>query len=185
MVMNIFIAVLRGINVSGKKIIKMDILTKLLEELNLENVTTYVQSGNAVFSSNLTNVKEIADLIHDKILESLNFEVPVLILSIKKLKNIIENNPFLMDLNIDKEFLHYTFLANKPSEINTDKIEKVKNEDEQYFIVEDVVYLYCPSGYGKTKLTNIFFENLLNVSATTRNQNTTTALLQLALMREN
>ena len=92
MVMNIFIAVLRGINVSGKKIIKMDILTKLLEELNLENVTTYVQSGNAVFSSNLTNVKEIADLIHDKILESLNFEVPVLILSIKKLKNIIENN---------------------------------------------------------------------------------------------
>ncbi len=47
--MNTFIAILRGINVSGKKIIKMDVLTKLLEELRLENVTTYVQSGNAVF----------------------------------------------------------------------------------------------------------------------------------------
>ena len=183
--MNTFIAILRGINVSGKKIIKMDVLTKLLEEIKLENVTTYVQSGNAVFSTNLTNIKEIGDLIHDKIVESLSFEVPVLILTIEKLKNIIENNPFLKDLSIDKEFLHYTFLANKPEEINTEKVESSKTEDEQYFVADDVVYLYCPSGYGKTKLTNNFFEKLLNVSATTRNQNTTTSLLQLALMREN
>ena len=70
-------------------------------------------------------------------------------------------------------------------EIKTEKVENSKTEDEQYFIADDVVYLYCPSGYGKTKLTNNFFENLFNVSATTRNQNTTTALLQLALMREN
>lgn len=182
--MNTFIAILRGINVSGKKIIKMDILTTLLEELSFENVTTYVQSGNAIFSSNLVNIKEIADLIHDKILESLDFEVPVLILTIEKLKNIIENNPFLKDETIEKEFLHYTFLANKTAEYDKDRVEDAKSEDEQYCIAEEVVYLYCPSGYGKTKLTNNFFEGLLNISATTRNQNTTTSLLQLALMRE-
>ncbi|WP_413532088.1 DUF1697 domain-containing protein [Empedobacter brevis] len=182
--MNTFIAILRGINVSGKKIIKMDVLTKLLEELQLENVTTYMQSGNVVFSTNLNNTKEIGDLIHDKIVESLAFEVPILILTIEKLQKIIDNNPFTKDLEIDKEFLHYTFLANKPLEIDLEKVEKSKTEEEQYFITDDVVYLYCPSGYGKTKLNNNFFENLLNVSATTRNQNTTTALLQLALMRE-
>ena len=88
--MNTFIAILRGINVSGKKIIKMDVLTKLLEELRLENVTTYVQSGNAVFSTNLTDIKEIGDLIHDKIVDSLSFEVPILILTIEKLNNIKE-----------------------------------------------------------------------------------------------
>lgn len=183
--MNTFIAILRGINVSGKKIIKMDVLTELLEELSFENVTTYMQSGNAVFSSSLTDIKEMADLIHDKIVESLDFEVPVLILTIEKLKNIIENNPFLKDSTIEKEFLHYTFLANKPAEVNIEKVENVKAENEQYFIAENVAYLYCPSGYGKTKLTNNFFERMLNVSATTRNHNTTTSLLQLALMREN
>lgn len=183
--MNTFIAILRGINVSGKKIIKMDVLTELLEQLSFENVTTYVQSGNAVFSSNLTDIKELADLIHDKIVESLDFEVPVLILTIEKLKKIIENNPFLKDSAIEKEFLHYTFLANQPTEVNAEKVEDSKAVDEQYFITEDVVYLYCPNGYGKTKLTNNFFESVLNVSATTRNHNTTTSLLQLALMREN
>ncbi|WP_353163922.1 DUF1697 domain-containing protein [Empedobacter brevis] len=182
--MNTFIAILRGINVSGKKIIKMDVLTRLLEELAFENVTTYVQSGNAVFSSGLTDIKEISDLIHDKIVESLTFEVPVLILTIEKLRSIIENNPFLKELHFDKEFLYYTFLSNKPTGVNFEKIDAYKAEDEQYFMTADVVYLYCPSGYGKTKLTNNFLENKLNVSATTRNHNTSTALLQLALMRE-
>lgn len=102
--MNTFIVILRGINVIGKKIIKMDVLTKLLEDLSFVNVTTYVQSGNAVFSSNLTNLKEIADLIHDKIAESLAFEVPVLILTIDKLKRIIVGNPFLHDSTLDKSF---------------------------------------------------------------------------------
>ena len=63
------------------------------------------------------------DYIHDKIVESLDFKVPVLISIIKKIKKIIENNPFLKDLSIDKEFLHYTFLANKPEEINTEKLK--------------------------------------------------------------
>lgn len=71
----------------------------------------------------MTDIKEIGDLIHDKIVESLSFEVPILILTIEKLKNIIENNPFLKDLSIDKEFLYYTFLANKPEEINTEKLK--------------------------------------------------------------
>lgn len=183
--MNTFIVILRGINVSGKKIIKMDVLTKLLEDLSFVNVTTYVQSGNAVFSSNLTNLKEIADLIHDKIAESLAFEVPVLILTIDKLKRIIVGNPFLHDSTLDKEFLYYTFLGNQPAEFDKEKIEHIKAEDEQYEIKNEVVYLYCPFGYGKTKLTNNFFENLLQVSATTRNHNTATSLLQLASMREN
>ncbi|MFV0170609.1 DUF1697 domain-containing protein [Empedobacter falsenii] len=183
--MNTFIVILRGINVIGKKIIKMDVLTKLLEDLSFVNVTTYVQSGNAVFSSNLTNLKEIADLIHDKIAESLAFEVPVLILTIDKLKRIIVGNPFLHDSTLDKEFLYYTFLGNQPAEFNKEKIEHIKAEDEQYEIKNEVVYLYCPFGYGKTKLTNNFFENLLQVSATTRNYNTATSLLQLASMREN
>lgn len=63
------------------------------------------------------------DYIHDKIVESLSFKVPVLISIIKKIKKIIENNPFLKDLSIDKEFLYYTFLANKPEEINTEKLK--------------------------------------------------------------
>jgi uncharacterized protein (DUF1697 family) len=106
-----------------------------------------------------------------------DLEVPVLVLTLEKLKQIIDNNPFK-----DKEvpFLHVTFLFSKPEIIDFKVIEEKKQNGEEIYFSENVVYLYCPNGYGKTKLTNNFLETKLKVIATTRNWKTTNELLKIA-----
>ncbi len=181
--MAVYISILRGINVSGKKLIKMDALVHLFEDLGYENVTTYVQSGNVVFSSSQTNLKKIESKIYDKINETFEFDVPNIVLTIDTLQQIIDENPFLKDETKNTEFLYYTFLSSEPENTEMDQFEKLKGEDEELYLTNRVVYLYCPNGYSKTKLTNNAIEKLLNVVTTTRNNNTTTALLKMATLK--
>lgn len=175
--MQTYISLLRGINVSGKNLIKMDALKKSYENLGFHNVTTYVQSGNVVFSANDENVEALEQKIKRQVELDYELEVPVLVLTLEKLKQIIDNNPFK-----DKEvpFLHVTFLSSKPEIIDFKVIEEKKQNGEEIYFSENAIYLYCPNGYGKTKLTNNFLETKLKVIATTRNWKTTNELLKIA-----
>ncbi len=92
-------------------------------------------------------------------------------------KNIIESLPFT---DIDLTKLHVTFLSNKCSNPPIDQIMDKKNVSELVHISEEAVYIYCPDGYGKTKLNNNFLEKKLEVSATTRNWKTVNKLCTLA-----
>ena len=181
--MRTYISILRGINVSGKNIIKMDTLKKLFEDLNFQYVTTYVQSGNVVFSFKPTDIKELGMLISSEIEKHFGFKVPVIVLTMDELKDSIANNPF--KTSKDDKFLHFTFLAERPINYNKEKIDNKKAENEEIEISERVVYLYCPNGYGKTKLTNTFLENTLKVTSTTRNFRTTNELLKIAELIQN
>ena len=95
------------------------------------------------------------------------------------LKKIVENNPFLD--HKDNSFLHVTLLANEPKQFDQQIFSDKKLPNEKFVFNKNVVYLYCPNGYGQTKLTNNFFENKVKVSATTRNWKTTNELLKIAL----
>ena len=176
--MTTYISILRGINVSGKNIIKMEALKRLFESLDFQKVTTYVQSGNVIFSSALSDVKKIEKLITSQIEKDFGLKVPVIILTIAELKQCIEDNPLIK--NRDEAFLHFTFLAERPIDCKKERIKDKKAVNEEIEISERVVYLYCPNGYGKTKLTNTFLENTLKVTATTRNFRTTYKLLKIA-----
>ena len=81
-----YISILRGINVSGQKLIKMTALKELYESLNFTNVNTYIQSGNVVFCSNEKDVKKIQKLIERKIEEEYKFSVTVSIIAQSKVK---------------------------------------------------------------------------------------------------
>ncbi len=76
--------------------------------------------------------------------------------------------------------LHITFLADNPVDFDLDGILQKKQAGEEIAIKTNAVYLYCPNGYGKTKLHNSFLENKLKVKATTRNWKTTKELLNMA-----
>lgn len=178
--MTTYISILRGINVSGQKIIKMDALKRMYEKLNFENVQTYVQSGNVIFSVKETDTKVIEKIILSQIEKEFGFDVPVIVLSAKTLETIIENNPFTKDNSKEPQFLHVTFLADNPAEFNKEKIVEKKQAGEEIAFTQNAVYLYCPNGYGNTKLNNNFLENKLKVKATTRNWKTTNELLRLA-----
>lgn len=171
-----FLSILRGINV-GNKQIKMADLKKLYEELGFENVKTFIQSGNVVFESK-TSAK-LAQKIEQKIADAYMFDVPVIIITEKELLKIIDNNPFLKQKNIEQDKLHVTYLAEEPSKENIQKTEEYNYEPDRFYISGKAVYVYCPNGYGNTKINNTFFENKLKVSATTRNWKTTNALINL------
>lgn len=176
--MNAYISILRGINVSGKNIIKMEALKQLFEGLGFQNVTTYVQSGNVIFSVKQMDIQKLENLIRLQIEKDFGLKVPVIVLTKEKLKQAIDKNPFANDK--DQTFLHFTFLAQNSVSYSYESIENKKMNGEEIHIDKNVVYLYCPNGYGKTKLTNTFLENKLKVTATTRNWKTITELLKIA-----
>ena len=178
--MKTYISILRGINVSGQKLIKMDALRKMYENMGYHDVTTYVQSGNVVFSSNDIEPHKIEDEISLQIEKEFGFIVPVIVLTADKLKQIIDNNPFLTDPDKDQAFFHVTFLSSKPSNFDPKAIEDKKQEGEDLFFTDDAIYLYCPNGYGNTKLTNNLLEAKLKVRATTRNWKTTNELYKMS-----
>lgn len=175
-----YISILRGINVSGKNLIKMTALKSSMENLGFLNVTTYVQSGNIIFSAKKTSVIDLEKIIQQQIKVDFGFEIPIIVLTIKNLEEIIANNPFLKDPKKDDSFFHVSFLSCNPTKIDMQEIEIKKLENEEIIFGSKVFYLYCPHGYGNTKLNNNFLEKKLKVNVTTRNWRTTNELLKIA-----
>jgi len=187
--MSIYISLLRGINVSGQKKVNMKELKALYESLNLKQVTTYIQSGNVVFSSTDKSTVELSALIEAAILKHFGFEVPVLVLSETALNKALKQLPFDNISVVEQgSQVIFSFLSGV---INTDNIvllngyltageELESSVDSNDSASAKVVYLHCPNGYGKTKLSNTFLEKKLEVTATSRNLKTVVKLCELA-----
>jgi len=178
--MTTYISILRGINVSGHRMIKMDKLKQMFADLGLQNIQTYIQSGNVVFQVEKSDQKELEKKITKAISEKFGFDVPVIVKDFSELKQIISGNPFLNDKTKNKAQFHVTFLSCLPNRESFGKIEAAQYHPDEFFLVDKAIYLYCPNGYGKSKLTNGFFENKLQVTATTRNWKTTNELYNFA-----
>ncbi len=174
-----YIAVLRGINVSGQKMIKMDALRLMFENLKFKNVKTYIQSGNVVFETANNKTNELEETIKAQILKQFGFEVPVMVKDAEEVEQVIAHNPFMKNKEIDITKLHITFLSAIGNDTGIDKIKEGNYGDDEYIILDKAIYLYCPNGYGNTKLNNNFFENKLKVTATTRNWKTVNELLRM------
>jgi uncharacterized protein (DUF1697 family) len=179
-----YISLLRGINVSGQKIIKMEVLRKMFEYLDFSNVSTYLQSGNVVFHSTITDTRHLSEMISNEINRSFGFEVQVFILSEEAWRKIAEENPFAKDIEKDISALYVTFLSDDAPENALDKLSRWMTNGEEAFIHQKTVYLYYPNGYGKTKLSNNEIERALKCIATTRNWKTTLSLLSMIQDKE-
>lgn len=175
-----YIAILRGINVSGRHIIKMEPLKQALELLGFKKIKTYIQSGNIIFQSDLTDVTDLETKIKKMIQHNFGYDIPCLVIDINQLKNILNQNPLALDHLKNEDFFYTTLLAEKPKTDDLASLMEKKQADEEIFLVDKVVYLYCPHGYGKTKLTNNLIESKLKVTATTRNWRTLQELLKIA-----
>ena len=159
-----------GINVSGKKKIKMLDLILLYESLGFNNIATYIQSWNVIFDTQHENISEIKSLIEQVIKSKYHFHVPVEIRTKKEITNIIKNNPFAaVDLEKNGTRVLVTFLSIKPDKNNSSNLLSYVNPPEKLIIKDKTVCFHCPNGYGKSKLTNNFIENKLKLEATTRN----------------
>jgi len=96
------------------------------------------------------------------------------------MRNIVAINPLLKEQNIDAEKLHVTFLEKVADPAKADSIKSTGYSPDKFIITGKEIFLYCPNGYGITKLSNNFFEKKLKVKATTRNWKAVNKLLELA-----
>ncbi|CDF80728.1 PF08002 family protein [Formosa agariphila KMM 3901] len=174
--MTTYIALLRGINVSGQKKVPMADLRTLMSDLGFENVKTYIQSGNVVFQSSEEHVLILENQISESILNVFGFEVPVLVKSQLQFQEIFDSNPFS---EVQKSNSYFTLLAEIPKSDAVESVSKETVVNETFVITDSCVYFYSEHGYGKAKCNNNFFERKLKVSATTRNFKTMQKLLSL------
>ena len=174
-----YITLLRGINVSGQKNIRMSVLISDLEELGYTDIRTYIQSGNIIFKNKEGDPGHMAKEIRQKIKEKYDFEVPTMVLDPRELKYIIDNNPFTQDHAKEEDKLYVTFLFGTPSADLIKGLERFNKSDEQFVIEDKIIFLYYPDGYGRAKINNNAFEKELKVKATTRNWKTINKLYEM------
>lgn len=178
--MKTYISILRGINVSGHNMIKMETLKKIYTGLGLLDVHSYIQSGNIVFRTKDPDPVTIGSKIRAAIKTEFGFDVPVMVIDLNEMKKIAKSNPFAADSSKDPAFLHVSFLSEDPDRSRVENIDAALYLPDEFRWKGRAVYLYCPGGYGKTKLNNVFFENKLKSTATTRNWKTVNELIRMA-----
>jgi uncharacterized protein (DUF1697 family) len=173
-----YVALLRGINLGARNKLAMGDLRALVEALGGEDVQTYVQSGNVVFTSGAA-AGRLERGLSDELLRAHGLDVPVLVRSATELDTIVKKNP-LVRTGADEKSLHVTFLEKKPRQALVKALDPSFSPPDELRVTGREVYLLCPNGYGRSKLSNTFFEKRLDVIATTRNWRTVLALAGLA-----
>lgn len=178
--MKTYIALLRGINVSGQKLIKMIDLRSLLEKLDFLEVQTYIQSGNIVLKSDEDNCDKIAEKVKKGIADTFGFDVPVLVKTHDELRLIFDMNPFTTPADIENKRIYFAFLKEAPRPELIEEFQKEEFVQEEFVVTENCVYLNFQIGAGKAKLSNNLIERKLKVSATSRNYRTMVKLLEMS-----
>jgi uncharacterized protein (DUF1697 family) len=180
--MPVYLALLRGINVSGKKIIKMEDLRKLMDSAGYKNVKTYIQSGNIIFESPEKSKEKLAKAIEGLIEKQYGFDVWVFVTDIQDVEKSIDNNPFMPE-RIEEEAgfkkLYVTFLSDMPSDENLEKLRQAPIGNDLIEVVDKILYFKLESKASDSKLSNNLIESKLKVRATTRNWNTALKLLSM------
>jgi len=155
-------------------------LRAMLEKLNLQNVTTYIQSGNIAFDSTETDIGILEKRIKTGIQAVFGFDVPVLVKSKSNFESIIIQNPYTDKETIEKKQVYFVLLKSIPAPELVKALQIEIYENEKCFVSEDCVYLFCQTGYGKAKLNNNLIERKLKVEATTRNYRKMMKLLEMS-----
>ena len=178
--MPIYVALLRGINVGGQKIVNMEKLRASFATLEFNSVRTYVQSGNVIFNAPKASSTKLSERIKGRISYDFGFQIPVVLRTSDEMKKIIHDNPFLKDTKTDRSKLHVTLLSQLPATANIAKLDALDSDPDQFRVLGQEIYLYCPNGYGRSKISNNAVEKLLAVEATTRNWKTVNTLAELS-----
>ncbi len=167
---------------TGHNKMKMADLTALYHNLGFNDAVALIQSGNVVFSSEVKySVPELSKKLEKAILERFGYVVPVMIRSVEELKNIILVNPYLMEENFVPSRMAVVFLPEKVSEEQTGKVINVDYPPDKFTVSGSEIFIFCPNGFGKTKLYTNFFEKKMGVTGTARNWNTVLTILDMAV----
>lgn len=175
-----YIAFLRGINVSGHRIIKMEELRKMFEALKFKNVRTYIQTGNVVFETTVKDSDTLTKKIEKHLHKSLGYEVETMLRTMLEMEAIIKNNPF-KKARLDKTVhLYLTFLYEEPSVELKKSLISSSDDIATFKIKNRELYTLYKRSNAKHPFSNNFVEKKLKLAATTRNWNVINKVLDFA-----
>jgi uncharacterized protein (DUF1697 family) len=164
---------LRGINVGGKNKVAMSELRALVESLGHTDVTTFIQSGNVVFT---TGKSITPGSLETAIAKRLGIHITVVLRAARELERVVESNPFK---GVDQSKLHVGFMAKKPSAPAVRTLDGERFRPEEFAIRGSELYLHLPTGMGRAKLP-AYIDRQLKIPTTVRNWATVTKLVELA-----
>lgn len=170
------IILLRGVMPTGKNKVPMPLLRVALEKAGLQDVRTYIQSGNIVVSSDLDQLA-MEGLVHDVISDNFGGDIVVFARTATYFKNALVRNPFA---GADSSKLYFTLLSAKPERDLLQQFLAPGYSPDKVEIIDDMVHVLCATTYSDAKINNNFIERRLKVSATTRVYNTISNLVKLA-----
>jgi uncharacterized protein (DUF1697 family) len=174
-----YVALLRGINVGGKRSLPMKRLLDVFVAAGCEDVRTYIQSGNVVFRAPPALAARLSSVLPRAIAKAAGFDVPVVLRSAGELAAAVRNNPFLK-MGSDAERCHLLFLADVPDAARVKKLDASRSPPDELAVVGRDVYLLLPNGVARSKLTNAYFDSALATVSTLRNWRTVLTLLDMA-----
>jgi uncharacterized protein (DUF1697 family) len=174
-----YVALLRSVNVAGHGRIAMDELRASFDALGYTDVTTYIQTGNVLFSTASRSESTLAGAIEQRLAEDLGDSPAVLLRSVADLRRVGASSPYAK-AGADKARHHVTFLATVPSKAALQALQFPSSGRDELVVDGKEVYVHTPDGYANTKYTGSFLERRLGVVSTTRNWNTVTKLCELA-----
>jgi uncharacterized protein (DUF1697 family) len=178
--MPVVISMLRGVNVGGHNLIKMDALRALYESLKLRKPQTYVQSGNVVFQTDATDLPKLAKKIEDAIERQYSFRPSVVLRTAAELKDAIARNPFPKQAADDPGRLLVAFIAAEPAAEAAEKLRAIECSPDELRFSGRELYIYFPNGQGRPTLKWAHVDKALKLPYTGRNWNSVTKLLEMA-----
>lgn len=173
-----YVALLRGINVGGNTMIKMADLKKSFESLGLENVVSYVNSGNLAFDAKKISEKSLVKKLENVIEKDFGTQVPVMVREQKEIPKIIAANPFEGEFESHKE-MHVLFLREDMPKDKMQQLLDAAPKGERYAAIGRELYCHLPMGVIDSLLGKSFIEKKLKLAVTGRNWRTTEKLAEL------
>jgi uncharacterized protein (DUF1697 family) len=170
-----FVALLRGINVGGKRALPMKELVAIFAAAGCGNVRSYIQSGNVVFEAGARAATRAMAAARARILEDFGIDVPLIVRSADEMRRVIDENPFLRD-GAPEKTLHVAFLADQPNAERVRALDPNRSLPDSFVVVGRDIYLRLPNGAGRSKLTNAYFDSKLDTISTGRNWRTVVTL---------
>ena len=177
--MGVHVALLRAINLAGTNRVPMKSLAAMFVDAGCAEVRTYIQSGNVVFRAGDAVARRVPSAIAAAIEKQLGFRVPLVMRTAAEIADVAGSNPFLA-AGLDAGALHVSFLGDAPAAAKVAALDPNRSPGDKFAVRGREIYLHCPNGVGKTKLTNQYFESRLGTLSTARNWRTVLTLLEMA-----
>jgi uncharacterized protein (DUF1697 family) len=177
------VALLRGINVGGRNKIPMADLRTAVSSLGYSDVSTYIQSGNVLFSPPETDTTVLEAAIGAEIARAFGLKIGIVVVSRDQLVAVLSQNPYPDEPN--PRYVHVVFLGTEPDQALLDRLKMAgdaavaKGTRDTATALGRTLYLHTPDGYGASELSQAVLRITTPVKGTARNLATTTKLLAL------